>query len=663
MSPSHQWYGVLPGWLVFYALIVIALALFVHRVAYLFRLMQIGKPTARWDHTPARLRAVVVFVLGQLRLLRGDFWPGLMHATIFWGFIILTLGTLEFFGKGVTEAFFLPFLSDTPAYLILQDVFSLLVIAAVAYAAFRRLVTKPKRLTLSVEGLVILLLIFGLMVTDLVADAIRIILAPAATDRWSFAGSALAGALAGLPSLGVQTLFHVSWWLHAAILLGFLVWLPYSKHLHIMAAPFNVFFAPLTPKGEFASADLEHAETFGVGALAEFTWKDLFDLYNCTECGRCTSGCPATISGKKLDPKLLILDLQAHLLESGPRLLGKGGNGHAAKAVVGEVITDNVLWACTTCRWCVDSCPVFIEHVPKIVDMRRWLVLTEGRFPAELQPTFRNLENNGNPWQIAWQTRADWAKDLGVRVMSDVSQAEYLYWVGCYGSFDERNKKVARAFVKLLQAAGLDFAILGTEEKCTGEPARRIGHEYLFQTLAQENVQTLKRYRFQKIITACPHCFNTIRNEYPQFDGRFQVMHHTELLDELVRSGRLRVAREREDRITYHDPCYLGRYNDVYDPPRRVLRSVCRGELVEMHLSKSNGFCCGGGGGRVWMEEHEGRRVNQVRVEHAMEVNPDVLASACPFCLTMFEDGVKGKGVADKIKTRDIAELVADSLK
>jgi Fe-S oxidoreductase len=662
MSPSHQWYGSLPGWLPFYALIVVAVALFARRAIFLVQTMLTGKPAARWDNVPARLLNVVVYVLGQARLLRGDFWPGLMHATIFWGFIILSLGSLEFFGKGVTEAFSLPFLSNTAAYLVLQDFFSVGVIAAIAYAAFRRLVTRPRRLNLSAEGLVILLLIFGLMVTDLTADAGRILLAPASTDRWQFAGSALAGLLAVLPAGGVQALFHISWWLHAVLLLGFLVWLPYSKHLHIMAAPFNVFFAPMTPKGHFPTADLENAESFGVGAITEFTWKDLFDLYNCTECGRCTSACPANVSGKELDPKWLILNLREHLFESGPALIGPGGHGADETAMVGGVIHDNVLWACTTCRWCVDACPVFIEHVPKIVDMRRWLVLTESRFPAELQPTFRNLENNGNPWQMAWQTRADWAKDLGVRVMSEASQAEYLYWVGCYGSFDERNKKVARAFVKLLQTAGVDFAILGNEEKCTGEPARRLGHEYLFQTLAQGNIETLKRYRFQKIITACPHCFNTIRSEYPNFDGHFKVIHHTELLDELVRSGRLRVAREREERITYHDPCYLGRYNDVYDPPRRVLRSVCRNELLEMHLCRSKGFCCGGGGGRVWLEENEGRRVNQVRVEQAMEVNPDILASACPFCLTMFEDGVKGKEVADRIKTRDIAELVADSL-
>ena len=667
MSPSHQWYGVMPGWLPFYALIAVALVLFARRVSVLVRLMLKGKADTRWDRVPARLAKVIVFVVGQARLIGGDFWPGLMHATIFWGFIILTLGTLEFFGKGVTESFSLPLLSNTPAYLVLEDLFSVAVIAAVGYAAFRRLVTKPRRLTLSPEGLVILLLIFGLMVTDLSADACRILLAPAATDPWQFAGRALASMFAGLPHGAVQGLFHLSWWLHAVLLLGFLVWLPYSKHLHVLAAPFNVFFAPLTPKGQFRTVDLENAETFGVGAITEFTWKDLFDLYNCTECGRCTSRCPASMSGKELDPKMLILNLQEHLLDNAPRLLGEGGNGSGEpgageQPMVGGVITDNVLWACTMCRWCVDACPVFIEHVPKIVDMRRWLVLTESRFPPELQPAFRNLETNGNPWQMSWQTRTDWARDLGVRTMGDVQEAEYLYWVGCYGSFDERNKKVARAFVKLLQAAAVDFAILGNEEKCTGEPARRLGHEYLYQTLAQGNIETLKRYRFQTIVTACPHCFNTIRNEYPDFDGHFRVMHHSQLLDELVGAGRLRVAQEGSERITYHDACNLGRFNDVYDEPRRVLASATRTELAEMRLNRSRGFCCGGGGGRVWMEEREGRRVNQLRVEQAMEVNPDILASACPFCLTMFEDGVKAKEVADKIKTRDIAEILAERL-
>jgi Fe-S oxidoreductase len=669
MLPSHHWYGIVPGWLIFAAMVAVAVVLFARRVTFLVRLLLKGKPAARWDHLPARVGKVLVYVIGQARLIGGDFWPGLMHATIFWGFIILTLGTVEFFGKGVTESFFLPFMSDTGGFLVLQDLFSVLVIAAVSYAAFRRIVTRPRRLTLSAEGLVILSLIFGLMVSDLVADAGRIVLAPAPSDHWQFAGHAVTGALAGLPHGAVAAIFHAAWWLHAACLLGFLVWLPYSKHLHVLAAPLNVFFATLEPKGRFRTVDLENAETFGVGEITEFTWKDLFDTYNCTECGRCTSRCPANMSGKELDPKMLILHLQERLMGEGPALVAGAKNGAPAGAatahggaLVGDVIHDNVLWACTMCRWCVDACPVFIEHVPKITDMRRFLVLSESRFPAELQPAFRNMESNGNPWQMSWETRADWAADLGVRVMSDVREAEYLYWVGCYGSFDERNKKVARAFVKLMQAAQVDFAILGNEERCTGEPARRLGHEYLYQTLAQGNVETLKQYRFQTIVTACPHCFNTIKNEYPDFDGHFRVIHHSQLLDDLVGSGRLRVARDQADRITYHDACNLGRYNDVYDEPRRVLASLTQGPIVEMELSRSRGFCCGGGGGRVLMEEHEGRRVNQVRVEQAMEVNPDILASACPFCLTMFEDGVKAKEVGDRIKTRDIAEVLVERL-
>jgi Fe-S oxidoreductase len=651
-----------PGWLLFYALLAVAAVLFLRRAVYLTRLLLTAKPTVRWDSIPRRVGNVLVYVFAQWRLIMGDFWPGLMHATIFWGFVVLTLGTIEFFARGVHERLGLPFLSDTGPYLVAQDVFTVAVIAAVAYAAFRRLVTRPRRLTLSAEGLVILTLIFGLMATDLLADAGRMRLHPLPSDHWSFAGRAVAAALTALPAGAVAVVFHLAWWAHAVLLLGFLVWLPYSKHLHVLAAPLNVFFAPLTPKGRFSTPDLESAETFGVGQITEFHWKDLFDLYNCTECGRCTSRCPANMSGKELDPKMLILHLQEYLLDNGPRLTGQSTNGAAARAMVGDVIHDNVLWACTTCRWCVDACPVFIEHVPKIVDMRRWLVLTESRFPAEAQAAFRSLETNGNPLQMAWQTRADWARDLGVKVMSDVQEAEYLYWVGCYGSFDERNRQVARAVVKVLQAAGVDFAILGQEERCSGEPARRLGNEYLYQTLAQGNVETLARYRFQTIVTACPHCFNTIKNEYPDFGARYRVMHHSELLDALVRGGRLRADRATSLRITYHDACNLGRYNDVYDEPRRVLAALPGTDLAEMRLSRERGFCCGGGGGRAWLEEHEGRRVNQMRVEQAMEVNPDVLASACPFCLTMFEDGVKAKNVGDRMKTRDIAELLAERL-
>jgi len=662
MNPTQQFYGIVPGWLIFDVAIAVALMLFGRRLFHLYGLLRLGKPVNRTDQVGKRLKGFGVHVLGQGRLLK-DFWPGLMHFTIFWGFVILTLGTIEFFGKGFSDRFSLPLVSETPIHLVLQDLFDVAVLAAVSYAAWRRLVSKVARLTLSTEGLVILALIAGLMVTDLLADGARTTLAPAAQDPWSPVGLALSGLFVPLSRGATQGLYEIFWWSHLAILLGFMVWLPYSKHLHIMAAPFNVFFRPLTPKGEFRSMDLEASETFGVSQLTEFTWKDLFDLYNCTECGRCTSVCPATASGKRLDPKLLILDLQEHLFHTGPRLLeGNGGGAGNGKAMVGEVITDDVLWACTTCLACVQACPVFIEHVPKIVDMRRHLVLSESRFPEELKPTFRNLEANGNPWQLSASTRADWAADLGVKLMG-AEEAEYLYWVGCYGSFDQRNRKVARAIVRVLQAAGVDFAILGNEERCTGEPARRVGNEYLFQMLAQGNIETLRKYRFQTIITACPHCFNTMTNEYPQFGAEFRVIHHTQLIDQLIRAGRLHVRRELTRAVSYHDPCYLGRYNDIYSAPRDVLRSLCQKDLVEMHLHKEKGFCCGGGGGRVWLEEHEGRRVNHLRVEQALAVNPDILASACPFCLTMFEDGVRSKGVTDRLATRDIAELVADALR
>ena len=663
MSPTHQWYG----FLIFSLIIAVSLAIFAQRAFYLFRLMKLGKPAVRWDEVGQRFKGVLLHVLGQGRLLK-EFRAGLMHATIFWGFVILTLGSIEFFGEGFTESFSLPLLSGRSYYLFMQDLFSVAVIVAIGYAAFRRIVTKPKQLTLSSEGLIILALIFGLMLSDLMADAARTRLAPDPNDVWAFAASALAPLYSNLPPGSAQSLYQVFWWMHAGMLLGFLDWILYSKHLHIVAAPFNVFFRPLTPKGEFRSLDLEASETFGVSQLTEFTWKDLFDLYNCTECGRCTAGCPANAAGKELDPKMLILNLQEHLLEHGPKLLTKkDGNGqpgtHDGSAMVGDVIHDNVLWACTTCLACVAACPVFIEHVPKIIDMRRHLVLNESRFPTELKATFRNLETNGNPWQLSASTRVDWAKDLGVKQMRDVKSAEYLFWVGCYGAFDERNRKVARAMVKILQAAQVDFAILGNEEQCTGEPARRIGHEYLFQTLAQSNIETLKQYKVQKILTACPHCFNTIRHEYPRFDGHFQVVHHTEFIHELIRTGRLRVSAEITQRIAYHDPCYLGRYNNIYDDPRALLRSLSRGPLVEMHQHRSRSFCCGGGGGRVWMEEHEGRRVNHLRVEQAMEVQTEILASACPFCLTMFEDGVRGKGVEESIATKDVAELVVENLR
>ena len=671
MLPSHHWYGIVPGWLIFAAMVAVAVVLFARRVTFLVRLLLKGKPASRWDHLPARIGKVLVYVIGQARLIGGDFWPGLMHATIFWGFIILTLGTIEFFGKGVTESFFLPFMSDTGGFLVLQDLFSVLVIAAVSYAAFRRIVTRPRRLTLSAEGLVILSLIFGLMVSDLVADAGRIVLAPAPSDHWQFAGHALAGALAGLPHGAVAAIFHAAWWLHAALLLGFLVWLPYSKHLHVLAAPLNVFFATLEPKGRFRTVDLENAETFGVGEITEFTWKDLFDTYNCTECGRCTSRCPANMSGKELDPKMLILHLQEPSWKRGPPSSPEPKNGAPAGAatahggaLVGDVIHDNVLWACTMCRWCVDACPVFIEHVPKITDMRALPRPHPSRAsPRSCSRPSATWRRNGNPWQMSWQTRADWADDLGVRV-DERRRARPSISTGSAAtapstSATRRSPAPSSSSCRRPRSISRSSA---TRSSCTGDPARRLGNEYLYQTLAQGNVETLKHYRFKTIVTACPHCFNTIKNEYPDFGGHFRVIHHSQLLDDLVGSGRLRVAARSDG------PHHLPRRLQPRPLQRRVRRAAARPGLVDAGTDRRDGAVAiprvllrrrrrsgADGGARGAAREPGARRAG----DGGESGHPRL---GCPFCLTMFEDGVKAKEVGDRIKTRDIAEVLVERL-
>ncbi|HWP28349.1 MAG TPA: (Fe-S)-binding protein [Chloroflexota bacterium] len=402
----------------------------------------------------------------------------------------------------------------------------------------------------------------------------------------------------------------------------------------------------------------------GVSRIEQFSWKDLLDTYSCTECGRCQAECPASISGKELSPKYLILDLKEHLLhDEADRLLGKAANGDgpARKQMVGDVIHDQVLWDCVTCRACMDACPVFIEHVPKIIDMRRHLVMEASRIVPEWQKLFDNVEAAGNPWRFPRATRADWAKGLGIPTLAEQPDAEYLFWVGCAGSYDERNIKVSVALARLLERAGVTFAILGTEETCCGDPVRRAGNEYLFQLQAQQNVETLNRYQPRKIVTACPHCFNTIGTEYRAFGGVYEVVHHVELLDRLVREGRLRPHERLDGALVYHDPCYLGRYHDIYEPPRRTLRAIPGVELREMERHGKRAMCCGAGGGHAFCEERTGRRINHIRVEQALEAQPRRVATACPYCLMMFEDGTRAKDVAESLPVADIAELLERS--
>ncbi|MBI4491231.1 MAG: (Fe-S)-binding protein [Chloroflexi bacterium] len=657
--------GFLPANLVLLLAIVVAVGLFARSAYHLYRLVRLGRPEQRTDHPAERWDAFLRHVLGQGRLLREPA-AGLMHALIFWGFLVITVSTAEMLLGGLIPGLTFGPLTANPVYVLLLDLFEVLVLASVLFAFYRRLVVKPSRLSYTGDALLILGLIATLMLTALLANGLRIAYASEPLDPWAPASAALAGALGDLPAPTQLALHKLFWWAHVLTVLGFLAYLPHSKHLHIVTAPFNVWLRSLAPRGQLPYLDVEAAleqdQPLGASQIDHFTWKGLLDTYTCTECGRCQAACPASISGKPLSPKKLILDLKEHLLEEGPARLHGDGEAHPGKQMVGEVITDEVLWDCTTCRACMHECPVFIEHVPKIVDMRRHLVMAESRFEPEVQRLFDNLEASGNPWRLPRMVRGDWAKGLGIPTMAESPEIEYLYWVGCAGSHDERNMKVARAFARLMQQAGVKFAILATEETCTGDPARRAGHEYLFQTLAQQNVETLNRYGVKKVVTACPHCFNSLKNEYPQLGGTYEVIHHSQFLRELVEAGKLAPSKALEGAVAYHDPCYLGRYNEVYDQPRGVLEGIPGLELREVPgCHRDRAMCCGGGGARVFMEEQRGRRINHLRIEQAMAAQPRTIATACPFCIIMLEDGARAKGVYDDVPVADIAELLVRS--
>lgn len=629
----------------------------------------------RTDRIGERLKTMFEFAFGQKRLLFRDTKSGIMHALIFWGFLVISLRTITFFGLGFHSRFALPFMQTWlgAAYYFTLNVFLLLVSTACLYGLYRRIVTKPKRLTYSIEGIVILCVILSLCLTDFLFEGARFALGEP-MEAGAFMGPFMGGYLAGLSPLVLKWIEGTSYFAHIFLVLGFLNFLPYGKHFHIITAVPNVFFNKTEPYGKLKSIDLadESATSFGVGRIEQFSWKNYFDWFSCTECGRCTAQCPATNSGKVLNPKLLSVTLRDYLYEKADKLIDKyegrydGALDEAGlipdeKPLLGATIDHEVLWSCTSCRACEEACPVFIEYVQEIVDMRRHLVLMEGAFPQELQNVFQNMERNYNPWGIGFSERGHWAKDLGVPTMAENPKVEYLYFVGCAGSFDDKNKKVATALAKLLKQAGVSFAILGSEEKCNGDSARRIGNEYLAQTLIKENVETFNKYNVKKVIASCPHCFNTIKNEYPEFGGKYEVVHHTELLNELVKDGILKPKKAIDETITFHDSCYLGRYNDIYDAPRELLEAIPGVKTVEMENSKDIGRCCGAGGGRMWMEEHHGRRVNQMRLEDVKTTPAQTVASACPFCKTMLTDAIQ-ETKTEGIVSKDVAELLLESV-
>jgi Fe-S oxidoreductase len=625
-----------------------------------------GQPVERFDDISGRIRNEAVIVIGQRKLLR-RLGPGLMHAFIFWGFLVLFPTILAAMGAVVDRDFVLPLIGGAAWFALLADLFATLVVVGIGMALFIRKVLRPPRFEGSHlrEADLILTLILGVVSTLLLWHASRIALGlNEAAAGWSPVSNLLSG-LFGDGS-ATRTLERVFVWAHVLIILAFLVYLPRSKHLHIVTAAINVFFGRTRARGRleplrFDDETPEEELRFGAATVTDLTWKEIVDTFSCTECGRCQDACPAWATGKALSPKLLIMGLRDHVYEEGPKVLGARARGepYEPPALVPNAVTDEVVWDCVTCGACIRECPVSIEHVDHIVDLRRNLVMVESRFPQEAGAMLRDLERGSNPWGHPQGERAAWAEGLGVRVLEPGEPApEYLYWVGCAASFDERGQQAARATAKLLHSAGVDFAILGPRESCTGDPARRMGNEYLFQALAEQNVATLGEAGVRKIVASCPHCFNTLVNEYPDFGGTYEVLHHTELLASLVREGRLSPPTDEGRTITYHDPCYLARHNDVRDEPRELVAAL--GAVVEMPRHGERTFCCGAGGARMWMEERRGRQINEHRVEEAAATGADTVAVACPFCTIMLDDGVRTTG--QELRVVDVAQLMVDAI-
>jgi Fe-S oxidoreductase len=644
-----------------------------------------GRAAGRFDRPWERVRLVLGHAVAQRRTAR-ERDAGLFHAFISYGFVVLTIATTVValdadFGTAIMRGrFYLYFQS------FVVDLFGALVMVGVLMAAARRYVQRPRKLVHTGEAALVLAAVFLMCLQGFLVEGWRIAATNDPWGAWSPFGNLVARASRQLMSVETMQGAHAfTWWFHLATSFAFLAWLPYTKMAHLLTAPLNIYAANLAPIGaSLKNIDFEKTESFGVNSLAGFTWKDLLDLDACTECGRCTAVCPAHTVGKELSPRDIILQLR-DLMHERPReafgLVSTEGAGagvtpadreptadvEAGKPlpIIGAVpATSPVpLWQCTTCAACVEACPVFIEQMPKIVDMRRFLVMEEAEFPDSMQEAVMSLERRGHPFSGTQATRMDWAEGLNVRTGPDVKEAEVLLWVGCGGALIERNQKVTRATAQLLEQAGVKFAVMGREEKCSGDPARRIGNEFLFEQLAQENVANLNRHGVKKVVTACPHCFNTFRNEYPHYGGAFEVFHHSEFLARLVEEGRLKPLSESGRKVTFHDPCYLGRQNGVYDAPRALVQIAARGNAVEMSRTRNNSFCCGGGGGMSFVDEPPDKRVNQERAREALETGADVLAVGCPFCMTMMEDGVGARKGDRDMKVLDVAELLWEASK
>ncbi len=703
--------------------LVVTLSIFAWSAYRRFQLIRAASPDPEFklntvDDLVQRVQQTLLYALGQQKMPKNERYrvAGIAHVFIFGAFMVLGLNSVLLWVRGFDAHFDVwglmargTLLGD--GYTVLKEISALLAFLGTFVFIYYRVVTRSKRMTLGIEGLIIL----GIINTMMLAEFLY-------SGAWFALESQMAGVaphwywaepISSVLALGIQNadegvlrgLAQLGFWWHSAFVLIFLNLLPYSKHFHIITSFPNVFATRLEPAGKLPKVPdlegkVEREEAVGIGKITDLSWKQVLDLYTCTECGRCSDNCPAYTTGKKLSPKHLTLALRDHLYMSEGRLIGDTGvtdpgalatkpsdDGELQREVlhttppapaggyfvtgadvdlVPNIIDPDVIWACTSCRACEEQCPVMITYVDKIVQMRRDQVMIKNEFPPQLTKPFNGIETNGNPWNYPSMDRANWADGLDIPTCDTRADAPVLYWVGCAASFDDRAKKVARSFAKLLKHAGVDFAILGTDEQCTGDPARRAGNEYLFQMVAEANVETLKSHNVEKkrVVTACPHCFNTLKNEYPDFGGHYEVVHHTDFLMELIRAGKLKPEKNVKQTVAYHDSCYLGRYNDVYDSPRQILQSIPGLELREVaYWNKSKGLCCGAGGAQMFMEEQHGtERVNKKRTLQLLDTGATTLATGCPFCMTMITDGLKDAEKDDKIAQRDIAEILADSV-
>jgi Fe-S oxidoreductase len=690
------WNVPVPFIVLMYALLAVLIAAIIWVGLRWYRLVRLGAPLNRLDQPLKRLFLALRDAFGQGNVVR-ESW-GWMHFSFYVGFVGLFIGTtIVLINSDVRDLFRLfginLYFYYGAFYLFFKaamDTFFLILIIGVLVESARRAVRRPsvldqpprEKVAANLENRLgywfPMTMLVIVAVTGLMLEGARINATHPHFTSWAYVGRTI-GALEG--ALGAGATFHRWLWLtHVLLVFVLLFCFPFTKLRHLFFGPLNLFFRNLGPRGRLAPIkDFENAETFGVSQVEQYTWKQLLDMTSCLECGRCTINCPTVNTGKTLNPKFLVIEQREHLLQKAPVLLAAarassadgGGDGAPAEPpgwdgpdMITQVATEAAVWGCTSCGWCEEGCPVGIEHIQRIFDMRRHLVLMESKFPPEATSAFKGIENQGNPWGIAAEKRTEWATGLEVAQMGEVEDPatiDVLYWVGCAGSFDERNQKVARSFAALMKQAGVRFAILGHEETCTGDPARRLGNEYLYSIQAGQNIETLNRYKPRRIVTTCPHCYHNLKNEYPDFGGNYAVIHEAEFLAELVRAGRLKPKDAVKARITYHDPCYMARHNRKWDGAREALRAIPGAEVGEVDQSRNRTFCCGAGGGCMWKEEHEGTRINQKRFDQLNESKPECIAVGCPFCMTMLEDAVKSRALEDSMRVRDLSELMAES--